>query len=144
LTYLSLCEYRPSALTRMLLVHANTDDREMYAEYMRGRGYNVTEVSSTDAATALIASNDVLITGLLVPGEIFPIGLIEGARTGRWGKVVPVIVVTATSVIPLHHEAEAAGAFRVLLKPCYPGDLLEAIEAALHRDSTSAQYNPRA
>ena len=92
-------------MPRVLLVHDNTDDREMYAEYLRGRGYDVTEVSRTDAATPLLASTDILITGLLIPGDIFPIALIEGARTGRWGKIVPVLVVTAASGAPLHREA---------------------------------------
>ena len=129
-------------MPRVLLVHVDSDDREMYAEYLRGRGYDVAEVSSTDAATSLFAFSDILITGLLVPGEIFPIALIEGASTGRWGKVLPVLVVTATSVVPLHHEALVAGALRVFLKPCYPGDLLEAIDAALHYDSASS-HKPR-
>ena len=137
------CEYRPVPMPRVLLVHANSDDREMYADYLRVRGYDVTEVSRTDAAIPLVPSADILITGLLVPGDILPTALIAGTSTARWGKTIPVIVVTATSPGALHREAKGAGAGRILLKPCYPGDLLQAIEAVLQGAAAPGRYDPR-
>jgi DNA-binding response OmpR family regulator len=122
-------------VTSIVLAQVSSDDRQMYAEYLRVRGYEVIEVASTDAVIPHMASTDLLITGLLIPGDLFPCDLIEGAKQGRWGKVVPVVVVTATIVVPLHHAAEAAGADRILLKPCYPDDLLNAVDAVLDRHS---------
>jgi DNA-binding response OmpR family regulator len=122
-------------VTRVLLVQADTDDRQMYADYLAWHGFEVVTVSRTEEAVPLIASCSVLVTGLMVPGTMFPIALIEGAKHGEWGKSVPVIVVTASILFPLHNAAEAAGADRILQKPCYPGDLLKSVQAVLHRST---------
>lgn len=122
-------------MPRILFVHADTDDRRMYADYLAWNGFEVVTVSRTEQAVPLVAACDVLVTGLMVPGTVFPIGLIEGAKQGEWGRPIPVIVVTASILLPLHHAAEAAGADRILLKPCYPGDLLQSIDGVLHRSA---------
>jgi len=127
-------------MRRILLAHADTDDRRMYADYLGWNGYQVVTVSRTEEAVPLIASCDVLVTGLMVPGTVFPIALIEGAKQGEWGKSVPVIVVTASILLPLHNAAEAAGADWILQKPCYPGDLLKSVDAVLHRSPRSVAY----
>ena len=120
----------------ILLVHADTDDREMYAEYLRMAGFDVVEASSTDLATAFVETCDLLVTGLMVPGKLDPIELIAGATAGRWGKSVPAVVVTACVVHARHCQATQAGATAVLLKPCPPGDLLATVRESVQRART--------
>ena len=118
---------------RILLACANADERKVYCECLQTNGYAVMAVSSTDAAVPHLASFDLLIAGLLLPGTIFPIELIEGATRGRWGKRVPVVIVTGTTLGPFHDAAEEAGAACVLVKPRVPQDLLGPVAAVLSR-----------
>ena len=111
----------------------NADERKVYCECFQMNGYAVVAVSSTDDAVPHLATSDLLITGLMLPGKIFPIELIEGATRGRWGKRVPVIVVTGSTLGPFHEAAEEAGAACVLVKPSVPQDLLGPVAAVLAR-----------
>ena len=94
----------------------------MYAEYLQAHEYAVTEADTTDAAFGSIQHVDVLITGLLVPGVVRPIQLIQHVRRETPDK--PIIVVTACNDPTMHLEARHAGADVVLLKPCLPDALL--------------------
>jgi DNA-binding response OmpR family regulator len=38
----------------LLLVHTDSDDREMYAEYLRDEGFTVQEIATTDDALPLV------------------------------------------------------------------------------------------
>ncbi len=128
-------------MATILLAHADTDDREMYAEYLRFAGYDVLGASTTDEAVMALPSCDVLVTGLMVPGVVDAFDLIAGASQGRWGRTIPVVVVTACIVPTLHQQAADAGARPVLLKPCFPCELRAVIEQRLrdlHPDSATA------
>ena len=120
-------------MPRILVVHPASDDRAMYAEYLKAHGYGVVSASTTHAAVPLIASADLLITELKVSGSMNAVTLIAGAKRGEWGRRIPVIVVTASILGELHDAARAAGADRVLLKPYFPRDLLNEVEAVLIR-----------
>jgi two-component system cell cycle response regulator DivK len=124
-------------MSRILLVHADTDDRDMYEEYLGAHGYDVAVVSTTDAAQSLLPSVDLLITGLLVGGTRSPVDLIETAKLGARGRTLPVIVVTASILVELHRAASTAGADEILLKPCFPEDLLNAVERMLESHGMS-------
>lgn len=117
-------------MIRILLVHGDSDDRQMYAEYFRSFDCDVIEATTTNAAPGFVADVDVMVSGLAVPGSLPAPELIAGATSGRWGKRVPVVVVTACVLPELHKAAYAAGADAVLLKPCYPHDLLSAVRKA--------------
>ena len=54
----------------LLLVHTDSDDRAMYAEHLRGHGFNVHEAGTTDSALDLVPNATAVMTGLLVPGSI--------------------------------------------------------------------------
>ena len=65
----------------LLFVHTNSDDRAMYAEYLRGEGFAVEEVGQVDEALPLTGSADAVITGLMVPGSIDPVDFIQKLRS---------------------------------------------------------------
>jgi CheY-like chemotaxis protein len=111
----------------VLLAHANADDREMYAEYLRAHRFTVTEVASTDAAVQFITTCDVLITGLLVPGSFDGIELIGRMKQDPLTRDIPIIVVTACVVKHMQDAAKRAGCDALLLKPCSPDALLSEV-----------------
>ena len=118
-------------MATILLVHANSDDREMYAEYLRIHGLSVVEAGTTDEALTRIAECQLMITGLLVPGSIDCVQLV--ARTREAYPPLPIIVLTACIIAAKREAALAAGCDVFLLKPCFPETLLEHVWELLDR-----------
>jgi DNA-binding response OmpR family regulator len=122
----------------LLLVHANSDDREMYAEYLSSQGFRVITTNTTDGALPLIGPADVIITGLLVPGSFDGVDLIERVRQNPRTALKPVIVVTATTFSHQVERARRAGANVILLKPCLPNVLAAEVRQVLERGISAA------
>lgn len=118
----------------VLLIHANSDDREMYAEYLSAHGFRVTQAGTTDAAFPLILRAGAVITGLLVPGSFDGVELITRVRQDPATAEKPIVVVTACTFSHHLERARRAGANAVLLKPCLPGVLLEELHRVLGTD----------
>ena len=108
----------------VLLLHSDSDDREMYTDYLREHGFVVIVVGNTDDALRLMRTTTAFVTGLLVPGSMEALDLIRQAR--REFRRLPIVVVTALSA--KMSEAEQAGANAVLLKPCLPDLLLNELQ----------------
>ena len=122
---------------KVLFLHVNTDDRQMYAEYLASQGCEVTEIANTDAALALLADTDIVVTGLQIPGSLHPVDLIAAIRREPRTASMPVIVVTACGFSDWLRRAREEGADAVLLKPCLPSILLaEMRKAADAEDAT--------
>jgi DNA-binding response OmpR family regulator len=114
-----------------LLVHAETDDRAMYAEYLEANGYSVIEAPTTDAAQPMLERVDAVITGLLVPGDT-PATEMIGRIRRRWTAVEkPVVVVTGCVVQDVLDEARGNGCDALLVKPCLPDALLAELRRVL-------------
>jgi DNA-binding response OmpR family regulator len=108
----------------LLLVHADTDDRAMYAEYLRREGFDVHEAGTTDSALPLVPDATAVVTGLLVPGSIDAVEFI--ARVRRESST-PIVVLTAETSRERVEQARTAGADVVLLKPCLPETLFDSV-----------------
>jgi CheY-like chemotaxis protein len=117
-------------MPNVVLVQANTDDREMYAEYLRGGGYDVVAVGTTDEGLPFAHDCDVLVTGLLVPGSFDGIELIRRTRGTRTRQSTRIVVVTACIVPAMQEAAWQAGCDALLLKPVLPDLLVEQIRRA--------------
>ena len=117
-----------SAPLSLLLVHTDSDDRAMYAEYLRREGFEVQEAGTTDGALPMVPHKTAVVTGLLVPGSIDAVEFIGRVRR-EWSTAV--VVVTADSSPEHLEQARAAGAGAVLLKPCLPETLLDSIIDAI-------------
>jgi DNA-binding response OmpR family regulator len=94
-------------MATILLAYAGTDDRRMYAEYLRAHGFRVTEAGTTDASLSKLAECQLLITGLLVPGSFDGVELIR--RTRERDAALPILVVTACGVERVRDAARTAG-----------------------------------
>lgn len=121
----------PTMEPSVLLIHANTDDREMYAEYLTAHGFRVTEAGTTDAALSLIQTADTVITGLLVPGSFDGVELIARIRRDPRTAEKVIVVVTACTFSHQLERARRAGANVVLMKPCLPAVLLGELRRLL-------------
>ena len=120
----------PVAL-RVLFAHGGSDDREMYSEYLREHQFDVIETGTTDDALMKLADAHIVITGLMMPGSMHPVELIERIRHGSSTAATPILVVTASCEPSMLDAARRAGADVVLTKPCYPHDLLEQLQRIL-------------
>lgn len=134
---------RPSPLPRILVVDDTQDVRELYAEYLTSRGYEVLEAADGQQALHAIFTQPpaIIIMDLDMPimdGWTAIRILKADART----KDVPIIVVTGNVMPDQLRAASQAGADAVLKKPCAPGVLTIAIEHALGGGSVARQPCP--
>jgi len=129
-----------SAPLSLLLIHTESDDREMYADYLRAEGFDVQQVGTTDRALELIPHATAVITGLLMPGSVDPLDLITRVRQ-EWNST-PVIVLTACSDKDRLEKARVAGADVVLLKPCLPDTLLNSVLDAIESNDVRRAIPP--
>jgi two-component system cell cycle response regulator DivK len=97
----------------------------MYADYLRAHGFRVHEVASTEAALPLIGECQLVITGLLVPGSMSGVELVGAIRVIN--ASLPIVVVTACNANEMWQAAHGAGCNELLLKPCLPDQLIEAV-----------------
>jgi len=111
----------------VLLLHSDSDDRDMYCEYLRHHGYAVTVAGSTDEALPLVPTVDALITGLMVPGSIEAVDLIQQVR----GELSDLPIVVVTAVSEQRERAARAGADVVLAKPCFPDQLMAELRKVM-------------
>ena len=138
-------------LARVLLVEDVADTREMYAEYLRHCGYDVS--TATNGAEALDAARelmpDVILMDAAMPG-------LDGwtathlLKTDPITRDVPVLILTAHVFAEHRNRAAEVGADGFIGKPCMPDELAREIATALTRwrsaraTDTSAQRHNRA
>jgi CheY-like chemotaxis protein len=118
--------------TRILLVDDYVDALEMWALYLRSRGYGVLTAGDGLKAVEMAAEYlpDLIILDLDLPG----ITGIEAARRLRGlSKTarIPLIAATGYSHVKQLDEAHDAGFAAVLVKPCEPAALVKEIERVL-------------
>lgn len=126
---------------RILLVEDDHDVRELFTEYLRGRGHVVTDVGSVaDARAALVHTPpDLVLTDLrLDDGD--GTRLVEAAAL--LSPRVPTIVVAGTGSVEGVITALRAGAADVLVKPLRLRDLHATIERVL-ADGAKAREQAR-
>jgi CheY-like chemotaxis protein len=120
----------------VLLVEDDLDSREMYAAGLQWAGFRVASVGDGSVAfdRAVSLAPSVVVTDLHVPGLN---GLELCRRLKRTGStaLIPVIAVTGAAREGDLDLAHAAGFDRVLIKPCPPDQLHDAIRALLARSA---------
>jgi len=121
----------PTPAAVVLLVQADADSRDMYAEFFRYEGLVPVPVSTARDGLPLAPRADVIVTGLLLPGDMDGIEFIARLKRDERTKRIPVIVVTACAWKSERERAQQAGCDLFLPKPCLPDDLVRDIQRLL-------------
>jgi len=123
----------------VLLVQQNSDDREMYAEFLRYRRFRPIIAVTMAEALDLAPTVDVIVTGITLPNGADGLDFITQIRRGPDATTAPIIVLTATLLSPDQERAVEAVCNGFLRKPCLPGVLVREVRrvlaAAKHRDT---------
>jgi CheY-like chemotaxis protein len=106
----------------VLLVDASRDEREMYAEWFKLKGY-CTLQASTGRDGFRLASElrpDVVITAIRLPGDMDGLSLTAVLKREPETCDLPVIVLTGCAFQHERDEASRSGCDRLVMKPCLP------------------------
>ena len=113
---------------RILVVDDFEDARELYAEYLRMRGFEVTGAADGQAALhlALPAHYDVIVLDLALP-RMDGFAVLRALRANATTAKTPIIILSASVGADAREATLAAGADLFLEKPCLPDELEAAV-----------------
>jgi CheY-like chemotaxis protein len=121
----------------VLLVEDDQDGRRMYAEWLTGAGFHVSQAHNGLQALerALDLLPDVVVTDLNIPG-IDGFELTRRLKQDPRTREIPVLAVTGYAAFAADPDrAHRAGCDAVLPKPCSPDDLESAIRSLIRERS---------
>ena len=120
----------PPTRTTVLLVEDHADTRFMFAEFLRA-DFTVFEAGDGVGALEVMAQTrpDVVVTDLALP-RMDGFELLARIRADSRFRDVPVIALSGFTGTAHESRALAAGATRVIEKPCLPDALAEAVGLA--------------
>ena len=114
----------------VLLVQRN-DDLDMYAEFLSHKGLTPLGASTAVDALAAAPRADIIVTGILLDGEMNGIDLVTRLRADERTRQKPLIVLTAAVSRAQRERARQAGCDLFVPKPCLPEDLLRYVRLLL-------------
>jgi two-component system cell cycle response regulator DivK len=117
----------------VLLVQPERDDRDMYADFLRFRGFQPIPVSTAAEALSNAPRADVIVTAILLPGQIDGVELTIQLRHDERTRHIPIIVLTACAWAAERDRAVAAGCNVFLTKPYLPEALVGEIRRVITR-----------
>lgn len=115
----------------VLLVQPDDDSREMYVEFLEHKGLTPVAVSTGAEALRAARAADVIVTGLLLSGEIDGFELMTELRANDNTRAIPIIVLTTSAWTSERERAERVGCDAFLPKPCAPDALVREIGRVL-------------
>jgi CheY-like chemotaxis protein len=120
---------------RVLLVDDSVDEREMYAEYLRTRGYRTLQAVTANDGYQIAAelSPAVVVTAVKLRGTEDGLGLTARLKADASTRDASVIVLTGFVFDTDREAAARAGCDRFLMKPCLPSALASAIDELIDR-----------
>jgi two-component system cell cycle response regulator DivK len=117
---------RETVPPRALVVDDYDDAREMYAEFLCFKGFEVVQAQNGLQAVALAQSllPDLIVLDLALP-DIDGIEVTRRLKMSPATAGIPIVMLTANAQSKMLDEARKAGCAAVLVKPCTPDELLE-------------------
>jgi len=115
----------------ILLVQADDDNRELYAELFRQDGFRLILASTAREALRAAVKADAIVTGILLAGEMDGVEMLKRLKHDDRTAGIPVIVVTSCCSTSERTRAERAGCALFFGKPCLPEQLLDGIHGVL-------------
>lgn len=122
----------PATQSRVLLVEDYADAREMYAEYLARAGFKIIEAADGEEGlnTALEAVPDLIVLDIGLP-KIDGLTVARRLRAEAATARVPIIALSANTLLHFAPLALEAGCSVAMSKPCLPEELLLAIRGLL-------------
>jgi DNA-binding response OmpR family regulator len=115
----------------VLLIEPHADTRDMYSEFFAHQGVRLICLPDAHDALRLAAQAAIVITGILLPGEMDGIALVAALRADARTHEVPIIVLTTCAWNSERVRAHRAGCDVFLAKPCLPEELLGEVRRLL-------------
>ncbi|HVI24314.1 MAG: response regulator [Myxococcales bacterium] len=114
---------------RALVVDDYVDAREMYAEYLSFKGFEVVQAQNGLQAVAQATSllPDFILLDLALP-DIDGIEVTRRLKKAPETAAIPIIMLTANAQPRMLEEARKVGCAAVVVKPCTPEELLEIVQ----------------
>jgi two-component system, cell cycle response regulator DivK len=114
---------------RALVVDDYADAREMYAEFLSFKGFEVIQAQNGLQAVAQAASllPDFVVLDLALP-DIDGIEVTRRLKKAPETAAIPIIMLTANAQPRMLEEARKVGCAAVVVKPCTPEELLEIVQ----------------
>jgi DNA-binding response OmpR family regulator len=114
----------PAAPIRVLLVEPHDDSRDLYELGLRAHGFDVFAVADAAAAMRACAHHPptIVVSETRVRGW-------SDLLTSMVEKGMPIIALTTDPLF--YHQSFRAGPRAVLLKPCFPDEVVAAIRGTL-------------
>ena len=125
---------------KLFLVDGLADEREMYAEYLALKGFDVRAFARPQAAIDDLAPEApaAIVTRLRQPGAIDGIALTALARAAGATREAAIVVITTSTLRSVHDAAFRAGCDACLVLPVTPDDLLREVHSALRSRRSAA------
>jgi two-component system, cell cycle response regulator DivK len=114
---------------RALVVDDYVDAREMYAEFLSFKGFEVVQAENGLQAVAQATSllPDFILLDLALP-DIDGIEVTRRLKKAPETAAIPIIMLTANAQPRMLEEARKVGCAAVVVKPCTPEELLEIVQ----------------
>ena len=117
---------------RILAVDDEPDLRSLLRILLVGKGFDVAEAASGEAAVAMVRENpdfDLVIMDIMMPG----VDGVEACRNIREFSTVPLLFLTARGQLEDKHQAYLSGGDDYLVKPFSPSELMMKVDSLLRR-----------
>ncbi len=127
-------------MARVLIVDDFEDARDLYAEFLRMQGYEVTGAADGPEALnlALPSHYDIIVLDLALP-RMDGLAVLRELRRNPATAKTPIIILSASVGPEPQQEALASGADLFLEKPCLPDELEAAIRGFLGKGVRSSR-----
>ena len=118
---------------RVLLISDSSDEREMYAEWLRHDGFSTLQ-ASTAADAYRIASEltpAAIVTDVRLEGDEDGLHLTERLKRDEHTRNVPVVILTGRVFVRDREAAARAGCDMFVPKPCLPDALSQLVSSLI-------------
>jgi len=115
----------------VLLVQQDSDDREMYAEFLRYRRFRPVIAMSVAEALELAPAADVVVSGIALPNGADGLEFIAQLRREPDTSTIPIIVLTAVMLSGEQQRGVESICDGFLQKPCLPISLVREVRRVL-------------
>ena len=125
----------------ILLIDSFADEQDMYAEFLRFSGFELTVCRSPERArhTAAEQPVDAIVTRIRQPGPIDGIELTRQIKNDGRTKHIPVVIITTHTETAVRSLAQEVGCDVFLVLPCLPDALVAVLQEVLQRVPAAGQ-----